>query len=152
MPSPVTSARSATHGVYASTSPPTVDVGPFTIVITGVNLKAAGTTAVFTVPTSRAFICTGAIAVVTAVTSGGAGVQNFSITESGGSRSMSLTQSSASTTPVANQTVFTSITPATGAPFSTAAAGTNVQVVVTTSHAGSSAVTGSVFVSGYYVQ
>ncbi len=148
MPSAINSRTTPT--VYSSTSPPTVDVGIFTVAKTGVNLKAAGTTAIFTVPILRTFVATGGFILVTAVTSGGAGVQVSLISESGGSRTMVSQSTSNSGTPVANQTCY-AIVNATATILSNCTAGNNVQVVISTSHAGSSAVTGTVFVTGYYV-
>ncbi len=142
---------SAAHAIYVAASPPTTDVGIFTIVITGINLKAAGTSDIFTIPTSRTFLAVNAFAFVTAVTSGGAGTQSFSIIESGGSRTMLAALASGSGTPVVNQTVYTCDVRSSSAPFSVCAAAAKVQITVQTSHAGSSAVTGSVFVTGYYV-
>ncbi len=137
--------------IYDSTSPPTVDVGLFVIAKTGVNLKAAGTTAVFTVPTGRVFLCTGYAVRVTAVDTGGAGTQNLAIQESSANRVMFNANVSGSATPVAGQTTYYSVPIIGNEPFSTCAAGSNVNVVVSTSHAGSTGVTGTVYVHGYYV-
>ncbi len=142
--------RSGPFPVYSSASPPTIDVGVFIIAKTGVNLKAAATTTIFTVPTGRTFIATYGFALVTAVTSGGAGTQLFSINESSSLRSMLAALTSGSTTPVANQTVYSFDVRASSAPFSTCLAGNSVQVVVSTSQAGSSAVTGTIYVAGFY--
>ncbi len=138
--------------VYAGASPPTVDVGMFAIAKTGVDLKNAGTTTVFTVPTSRVFVLTGCGTFVTAVTSGGAGVTSFQIKESGGSNSMSPSYSNSSNTPVVNQTVQSYAADInSSAARSSCASGNNVQFVLATSNAGSTAVTGTVFVIGFYV-
>lgn len=139
------------HAVYAGASPPTVDVGMFTISKTGVDLKTAGTTTVFTVPAGRAFICMGAYARVTSVTSGGAGTESFQIKESGGSGIMSVNAASGSGTPVAGK-YYASQTTNNGGAYTECAAGNAVQVVVATSQAGSTAVTGTVFVQGFYSQ
>jgi hypothetical protein len=138
------------HAIYAGASPPTVDVGIFTISKTSVDLKNAGTTTVFTVPTSRTFTCTGATVLVTAVTTGGAGTQSFQIKENSASRQMSSNVASASGTPVAGQTIYVASVNTGGAPFSTCTAGNSVVINVSTSHAGSTAVTGTVFVTGFY--
>ncbi len=150
MPSQI-NPRSGPFPVYSGTSPPTVDVGVFTIVKTGVNLKAAGTTAIFTVPTGRAFVVLASVVLVTAVTSGGAGIQTWGFQESSAGRTMAAAQNSGSGTPVANQTVYSSPALIASNVFSTCAAGSSVGIVVNTSQAGSSAVTGSVFVTGFYV-
>jgi hypothetical protein len=141
------------HAVYAGASPPTVDVGMFVIAKTGVDLKTAATTTVFTVPASRTFVCAGVHAVVTAVTGAGAGTQTFQIKESSASRVMSAASASASHTPTANQSVYVedSIPTSGFTVASTCAAGNSVQVVVSTSHAGSTTVTGTIFVEGYYI-
>ncbi len=144
--------RSGPFPVYSSTSPPTTDVGIFIIAKTGVNLKAAGTTAAFTIPAGRTYMCMGTYTLVTAVTSGGAGTENFSIQESSGNRNMIVSSISDSGTPVANQTVYYNPPRAApGAVQSVCAAGNNVNIVVATSQAGSSAVTGTVFLQGFYV-
>jgi hypothetical protein len=137
------------HAIYAAASPPTVDVGMFTVVKTSVNLKAAGTTAGFTVPSGRTFVCTGAYAVVTAVTTPGAGTQTFQIKESGASGQMTPGAASASATPAVGNYYASPVTSAQG-PYFVCAAGNIANIVVATSHAGSTVVTGSVFITGYY--
>lgn len=137
------------HAVYASASPPTVDVGIFAVATTSVNLKAAGTTAGFTVPSGRTFVCTGASAIVTSVTSGGAGTQTFQIKESGANGAMTPGAASGSGTPVAGTYYASPMTSAQG-PYTACAAGNIVNIVVSTSHAGSTAVTGTVFITGFY--
>ncbi len=144
--------RSGPFPVYSSASPPTADVGIFTIAKTAVNLKAAGTTTIFTVPTNRTYIATGFAGYVTAVTSGGAGTQNFQIKESAASGIMSQSVTSASHTPVANSTFYSYPADVTGtAGRVVCTAGNSVQVVIATSHAGSNAVTGTVYATGFYV-
>ncbi len=137
------------HAVYAGASPPTVDVGVFTIAKTGINMKAAGTTTVFTVPASRTFVCFGAFLVVTAVTSGGAGVQVFQIKASTGPVVMTQAVSSASATPIVGNVYYQNVVPG-ASPFFPAPAADNVTIVVSTSHAGSTAVTGTCFIQGWY--
>ncbi len=139
------------HAVYAGASPPTVDVGIFTVVITGIDLKTAATTTVFTVPSGRAFTCISAHAVVTAVSSAGSGTQTFTIKESGGSKSMTGATASAAVTPAPGSYYVETPTAGSG-PFTICAAGNIVQFVNSTSHAGSTTVTGSVFVTGFYTQ
>src|SRR5205823_841037 len=114
----------------------TVDVGVFTISKTGIDLKNAGTTTVFTVPTGRTFICQKAVAVVTSVTTGGAGTQTFKIQESGASKAMTNAGASGSGTPVAGSYYVEDAQVGTG-PMTACAAGNIVQVVVSTSQAGS---------------
>ncbi len=137
------------HAVYAAASPPTVDVGIFTIAKTSVDLKTAATVDVFTVPASRTFICTSTYILVTAVTTGGAGTQVWTIKESSSARAMSLGTTSASGTPVANQTCYLMIGNASPV-NSNCTAGNKVQCVFGASHAGSTAVTGTVYVTGFY--
>ncbi len=140
------------HAVYAGASPPTVDVGMFTIGKTAVNLKAAGTTNIFTVPASRTFLLTGFSGFVTAVTSGGAGTQNMQIKESSAAGTMSQAITTGSHTPVANATSYSFPPDISGAAGrTTCAAGNAVQVVISASHAGSNAVTGTVYAAGFYV-
>ncbi len=147
-------AGGAAHGVYTSASPPTTDVGLFVVAKTGVDAKTAATTDIFTVPTGRAFLCTGAHMLVTAVTSGGAGTEQFLIQESSANRTLMPGAANASTTPVANQTVYWADNRGTfgNAIYSTCAAGNKVQIAVSISQAGSSAVTATVFVEGFYTQ
>jgi hypothetical protein len=139
------------HAVYAAASPPTVDVGMFTVVKTGVDLKTAGTTTAFTVPASRTYVCLEAHAIVTSVTSGGAGTETFQIKESGANGAMTQGTASASGTPAVG-IYYTESSPANTGPYTACAAGNNVTIVVSTSQAGSTAVTGSVFVTGFYTQ
>jgi hypothetical protein len=137
------------HAVYSSASPPTVDVGIFTIAKTGVDLKTGGTTAAFTVPTSRRFVCTHCFVNVTSVTSGGAGVCTLQIKESGSSLGMTPNVSSGSSTPVANTTVYTFF-PTAATVAASCAAGNAVNIVITAGEAGSTAVVGTVFITGFY--
>jgi hypothetical protein len=139
------------HAVYAGASPPTTDVGTFVISKTGVDLKTAGTTTVFTVPTGRAFVCTSAIALVTAVTGGGAGTETFQIKESGAGGAMTQAGASGSSTPVVG-TYYETLSPSSAGPYARCAASNAVQVVVATSQALSTTVTGTVFVTGFYTQ
>ncbi len=148
-----TGATGPNQPVYAGASPPTTDVGLFTIAKTGVNLKAAGTTAIFTVPTSRKFLATGYYALVTAVTSAGAGTQTMLISESGAGFTMITSSTSGSATPVVGNVYWGDLRGAlSSANVMSCAAGNNVQIVISTSHAGSTAVTGTVFVTGFYTQ
>ncbi len=137
--------------VYSSANPPTSDVGTFTIAKTGVDLKNAGTTDIFTVPAGRAYMLEGSYILVTAVTSGGAGAEVWQVKESSSARIMEGQTTSSSGTPVANQTVYKFL-PNTSPVLSTCAAGNKVQIVISTSQAGSSAVTGTVFLVGTYTQ
>ncbi len=144
--------RSGPFPIYTAASPPATDVGIFTIVKTGVNVKTNATTTLFTIPAGRAFVLIASSILITAVTSGGAGVQNWFFIESGGSRTLGQTSSSSSATPVANQTVYANPVLVASNTFSTCAAGNSVQITIpVTTQAGSSAVTGSVFMTGYYV-
>ncbi len=149
MPS-VVNPRSGPFPIYSSTSPPTVDVGIFTVAKTGVDLKAAATTTIFTVPAGRTFVLIQAMAQVTAVTSGGAGTLTSQIKESSAARQMNTQTLSTSSTPVANQTVWLVGQLSTGI-YSNCTAGNSVQVVLTASNAGSTTVTGTVLATGYYI-
>jgi hypothetical protein len=137
------------HAIYASASPPTVDVGVFTIAKTGVDLKTAATTSCFTVPTGRTFVCLYAIVKVTAVTGGAANTFAFKMQESGASAAMTAQQTSGSATPTTVM-YYASNTVATAAPFAVCAAGNSVQIVIGTALSGSTSVTGTVFIIGYY--
>ncbi len=141
--------RSGPFPIYGSASPPTTDVGIFTVAKTGVDLKGAATTTVFTVPTGRTFVLITCYVLVTSVTSGGAGTVNFQMKESSSSRIMTQTFSTSSATPVANQSVFNGNFIST-AQLSNCTAGNSVQFVLTTSSAGSSAISGTVYVTGIY--
>ncbi len=137
--------------VYSSANPPTTDVGLFTIGKTGVDLKSAGTTTIFTVPTGRTFLCTGVAILVTAVNTGGSGSQVGVVKESSSARVMTTAFTSTAGTPVANQSVFFSIPNSVStAAWSTCTAGNSVQWVNNASHAGSTAVTGTIWVTGFY--
>ncbi len=137
--------------VYAAASPPTVDVGMFTVGLTGVDLKNAATVTIFTVPTGRTYVLTGFVIQVTAVNTGGAGTENVQFKESSGARLMSTAYAFASQTPVANQTIYVVSPESTPGSRSNCGAGNSVQMVVSTSHAGSTGVTGTVYVTGFYV-
>ncbi len=140
--------------VYAAASPPTIDVGVFTIARTGIDLKTAGTTTLFTVPTGRSFVAQLCTVLVTAVDTGGAGTENLAIKESSSSRVMITGVVTPSHTPVAGQTCYMWQAAAQGstvAVSSTCTAGNIVQVVVATSQGGSTGVTGTVFITGFYV-
>ncbi len=150
MPSQI-NPRSGPFPVYSSASPPTVDVGIFTIAKTGVDLKNAGTTTIFTVPASRTYVLLGFSVSVTAVNTGGSGTEGMIIKESSGARAMSGTVATAPGTPVAGQTVYIGVQ-SNSIVFSNCTAGNSVQAVVSTSHAGSTAVTGTIFATGFYVQ
>ncbi len=144
--------RSGPFPVYPSTSPPGSDVGMFTISLTGVDLKTAATTNIFTVPTSRSFIGISCVAQVTSVTSGGSGsLASPKLQESGAGRTMIAGSTSGAITPVANQTVyaFGNIPTATTS-TSNCTAGNKVQLVIAASNSGSNAVAGTVDVTGYY--
>ncbi len=144
-----TSAAATAHAVYAAASPPTVDVGLFVIAKTGVDFKTAATTDIFTVPTSRRYVLTNLQMVVTAVTAAGAGVITLTkVQESGANAAMNQTVSTGSSTPA----VGTSYSFPTSTTFgwSTCAAANKVQLVLGASEAGSTAVSGTVFVTGFY--
>jgi hypothetical protein len=122
----------------------------FTIYKAGMDIKNVATTDIFTVPTSRTFVATGTAILVTAVTGAGAGTERWAIKESSASRAMIDNAASSSTTPVANQTFYHSVPTAASGPYSTCTAGNKAQFVPVASQAGSTAVTGTVFVTGYY--
>ncbi len=154
MPSQI-NPRSGPFPVYSSASPATVDVGIFTIAKTSVDLKTAGTTDIFTVPTGRTYTLIGTAVLVTSVTSGGSGtLAGAKVQESSASRSMTGSAFGTSAqTPVAGQTMyiwFPSIV-SIGAIASTCTASNKVQFVITASNAGSTAVTGTVYLMGFYV-
>ncbi len=149
MPSNV-NPRSGPFPIYSSTSPPTVDVGIFTVAKTGVDLKNAATTTIFTVPAGRTFVATQGMVLVTAVNTGGAGTENLTIKESSGARTLLTALVVNSHTPVANQSVYAIIDASVSAVICNCTSGNSVQAVVTTSAAGSTAVTGTIFVTGFY--
>ncbi len=151
MPS-VINPRSGPFPVYTSASPPAMDVGLFMVSKTGVDLKSAGTTNVFTVPSSRNYICTGFGFFVTSTTNAGAGTfSSMQIKESSASRTMSVVFSTSSATPVANQTAsFFPSDVSTAIPRSNCTTGNAVQFTIGASNAGSTAVAGTVYVTGFY--
>ncbi len=139
------------HAIYVAASPPTVDVGFFTIVKTGVDLKNNATTDLFTVPTSRTFVCVNANIIPTAVTAGAAVAIVWRILESGASGIMTTNTAATSAAPVTTK-VWAQIgaNTASTSPNNTCAAGNKVQFSLTTGWTTSTTVTGNVYVFGYY--
>jgi hypothetical protein len=136
---------------WTTATAPTVPFGvPFLVFVTPVNLKAAGTTGIFTVPAGKSFICTGAYAICLTVTGAGAGTLNYKIRDTTNSRDLTASGASASATPVANVTIWPIAFQTGGGPFSDAPAAAQISVVVATSNAGSTTVTGTVVVAGFY--
>lgn len=126
---------------------------PFVYAATGINLKTAATTDAFTVPAGKTFVCQTAVAVVTAVTGAGAGTLTYQIIESGSNGAMTVATASGSATPSitpGGANAYTEIPATTTGPWSTCAAGNKVQVKVNTSNAGSTTVTGTVYITGFY--
>ncbi len=124
---------------------------PVTGFKSGIDLKTNATTDIFTVPTSRVFVCTSAIVIPTTVTASTATTFTFKIQESGASGAMTTAVAAANI--AAATTKFwsqNSVQNATG-PYFTCAAGNKVQLVISAGAAGTT-VTGSVFVFGYYIQ
>ncbi len=139
------------HATYAAASPPTVDVGTFTVVKTGVDLKTNATTDIFTVPTGRIFQCDEIYLIVTAVTSGVSVGIVFKAIESGGSNGMTIATAQNALAPVTGR-IWREVPSIAGGPYFTCAAGNKVQLSGTTMWTSSTTVTGSVFVRGSYVQ
>jgi hypothetical protein len=131
----------------ASTVPKGV---PFVVFVSGVNLKAAATTTVFTVPAAKNFMLTSVQVAVTAVTAGGAGTLTAKIRDTTNSKDLTQAAASASQTPVANVTSYPITNTTGGGTYQFAPASAVIGVVVSTSNAGSTAVTGTVFVTGFY--
>lgn len=141
--------------VFAAASPPTVDVGLFTIktAADAINMSLGQSnvfTTVFTVPSSRTFVCTGAQAFFTTVSGAAVGTTTWTITESGANAIMFNvgTSASGSFTPILNRFIFLSSSGTVLA--STCAAGNNVQVKVTTGHTGTTSLLSQVYLTGYY--
>ncbi len=139
------------HAIYVAASPPTTDVGFFTIVKTGVDLKNNATTDLFTVPTSRTFVCINANIIPTAVTAGAAVAIVWRILESGASGVMTTNTAATSAAPVTTK-VWAQIgaNTASTSPVNICAAGNKVQFSLTTGWTTSTTVTGNVYVFGYY--
>ncbi len=139
------------HPIYAAASPPTVDVGPFAIIKTGVDLKTNATTDIFTIPASRAFVCTNANIIPTAITAGAAVAIVWRILESGASGVMTTNTAATNTAPSITK-VWAQIGAGTAStsPNNICAAGNKVQLSITTGWTTSTTVTGNVIVFGYY--
>ncbi len=137
-------------GVYAGASPPTTDVGVFTIVKTGIDFKAAATTDIFTVPAGRTFVMHYSQVILTVVSGGLAAAMQYSIIESGASALMGTNAAIASAAPLTTKNYHQANVVAATISFNCAAAA-KVQCRVDVGWASSTTVTGSVFVTGYYV-
>ncbi len=136
------------HAVYAAASPPTVDVGLFTIKKTGVDLKTNATTDIFTVPASRTFVCTSLYGVITASSVPAAVAFVWKVIESGAGASMTPATAIPSTSPtvgryIAQVSVVSSV-------YTICAAAAKVQIVISTGFTTSTSVTGDVFLTGFY--
>ncbi len=144
--------RSGPFPIYASASPPTIDIGIFTIVKTGVNFQTNNTTDIFTVPAGRAFVCDYARLIPTSISSGAAIAIVWKIIESGASAVMTIAGTAANTSPSLVKVWCSAGTtlPASNGPFTICAAGNKVQFNGTTMWTTSTTVTGSVFVTGFY--
>jgi hypothetical protein len=118
----------------------------------GVDLKTNATTDIFTVPTSRSFVCTYAEVIPTSVTAGAAVAFVYFIKESGGSGQMTASTAAASAAPVTTKTwPQTGFTIGSG-PYTMCAAANKVQITISTGFTTSTTVTGNVFVFGFYAQ
>ncbi len=140
------------HPVYAGASPPTVDVGPFVISVTGVAIGTGngGTeTTIFTVPTGRKFIATGAEVFVTAVTGGANGAPAFTIKDGSGGNVMLGQTAGATGIPQATLSNYVILRNASTL-YRAAGPAANVTFVCVTANT-STTCTASVFLEGYYV-
>ncbi len=141
-------AAGAGHAVYLAASPPTTDVGLFTIKKTGVDLKTNATTDIFTVPAGRTFVCTSLYGVVTASSVPAAVAFVWKVIESGAGASMTPATAIPSTSPtvgryIAQVSVVSSV-------YTICAAAAKVQIVISTGFTTSTSVTGDVFLTGFY--
>ncbi len=140
------------HPVYAAASPPTVDVGPFVVVKTGIGvgtgLGGGAATTIFTVPSGRSFVHTGTHLVVTSVTGGANGAPQFKIQNDSGPTAMSGSTTGGTAIPVVGS--MWNIINAAAIVMSVASATNNVQLVVLTANTSTTCVV-SCFVEGYYV-
>ncbi len=141
------------HATYAAASPPTVDVGTFTIVKTGVDFKTNAVTDIFTVPSGRTFLCHYAYMIPTTVSGGLAVAAVWLIRESGANQAMTSNNAMGSQAPlttIAHGQVGTAASGNVTNPQVCAAAA-KVQFNLTTAWTTSTTVTGSVFVVGQYI-
>jgi len=137
------------HAVYAAGSPPTVDVGVFTIKATGLSLTTTAAQDVFTVPTSRAFVAIQALSVVTAVTGAANTAPVMKMQESGASTQMLGNSTGPTANPAVGKVYFLNNT--SSGNNLTCAAGNKVQFVASTAN-NSTTCTITVFVTGFYTQ
>jgi hypothetical protein len=131
----------------ASTIPKGV---PFTVFKTGIDLKTGGTYAIFTVPSGKNFMLQSVQVEVTAVTSGGAGTLTAQIKDTTNNHNLTQSAASASQTPVANVTSYPITNTTGGGTHAFAPASADIGIFVSVSNAGSTAVTGTVFINGFY--
>ncbi len=138
------------HAIYAAASPPTVDVGTFTIVKTAVDFKTNAVTDIFTVPASRTFMCDSVYITPTTVSVGLAVAIVFKIIESTGGTNMTAATAQNSGAPATGKYWLNTSTVGSG-PYTLCVAGAKVQFSITTAWTTSTTATGSVFVTGKYV-
>ncbi len=152
MPSNV-NPRSGPFPVYAAASPPTVDVGIFSIVKTGIDFKTNAVTDIFTVPTGRTFICHHAFLIPTSVSGPASVAVVWAIRESVGNQVMTTATAMGSQGPsvsIAHGQIGTAGAGNAGNPQICVAAG-KVQFNLTTAWTTSTTATGSVYVIGMYI-
>ncbi len=141
------------HAVYAAASPPTVDVGMFTIVKTGIDFKTNAVTDIFTVPSGRTALCNYAYMIPTTVSGGAAVAVVWAIRESGANQAMTTNTAMSSQAPLTNiahpQSGLTGAGNSANPQICTA--GNKVQFNLTTAWTTSTTVTGSVFAVITYI-
>lgn len=138
-------------GQASGAAPPFVAVGLMSVAyVTGINLKSNATSDIFTVPASRTFAVVSSYVVPTTVVGGAAVAFNYKIQESGASGAMTSNTAASSAAPVTTRDWSQNGTAAGGNNFICAAA-SKVQVVITAAWTTSTTVTGTVFVTGFYI-
>ncbi len=142
-------------GLSAATAtgvaPAFVGVGiPCVAYKSGVDLKANGTTDIFTVPASRSFVATASVAIPTTVTSGLSVTFVYKIVESGGGLAMTQSSVTGAGAPVTTKQWSTQGIGTSTGPMTICAAANKVQITVTTGFTTSGTVTADVFVFGFY--
>lgn len=128
-----------------------VYIGPAVMVTafkTGVDLKTNAVTDIFTVPAGKTFVTEMTTIVTTAVTSGASVSFSAKFIESGASANITPTISPGAAGPAVGKVYNSSLS--TAASEITVTTGNKVQLSVTTGFTTSTAVTGTVYVQGYY--
>jgi hypothetical protein len=137
-------------GASSGAAPPYINPGVLVVGYkTGVDFKTNATTDIFTVPAGKTFALDRVSFVITAVNSGASVTPAVQILESGGATAMSASGGPGSGVPVVGKT-WTLVVNANN-PTNACTATNKVQLTITTGYTTSTAVTGTVWVYGFYL-